>query len=171
MTDCPKCGGLLVPEETDMRCLTCGRRFYSEKPIPMEEVSLSLNHWTPTDLEPDTSGGDCKHPQADRVILTNGRKHCRGCARDKKRAGRQLNQEGKVPPDTGCSYAPSCLNCPFEVCRHDGKGKGMARKTELNAAKVDMDADVESEAERLGVTVRTIIRWRALHIVAFCELK
>ena len=23
--------------------------------------------------------------------------------------------------DTGCEYAPSCLNCPFPVCKYDDK--------------------------------------------------
>ena len=29
------------------------------------------------------------------------------------------SEHRSIPPDEGCDLAPSCLNCPFPICRHD----------------------------------------------------
>lgn len=68
--------------------------------------------------------------------------------------------------DHGCSYAPSCLNCPFEVCRYD---RGFAGNRVSKAmSRLDRDdkiiamrakgMQVEEIAAACGVSGRTVAR-------------
>ncbi len=68
--------------------------------------------------------------------------------------------------DHGCSYAPSCLTCPFEVCRYD---RGFAGNRVSKAmSRVDRDRQItmmrargmqiEEIAEVFGVSGRTVAR-------------
>lgn len=68
--------------------------------------------------------------------------------------------------DHGCSYAPSCLACPFDVCRYD---RGFAgNRVSKAAGRIDRDRQVlemrssgmqvEQIAEACGVSGRTIAR-------------
>lgn len=71
--------------------------------------------------------------------------------------------------DTGCAYAPRCLECPFRVCRYDvGAGLGIRtllsehRDREIREARARGESRTEI-AQRLGVSVRTVDRVQALH--------
>ncbi len=68
--------------------------------------------------------------------------------------------------DHGCSYAPSCLNCPFDVCRYD---RGFAGNRVSKAiSRLDRDRQiismrargmqVEHIAAACGVSGRTVAR-------------
>lgn len=68
--------------------------------------------------------------------------------------------------DHGCSYAPSCLNCPFDVCRYD---RGFAGNRVSKAmSRVDRDKQiasmrasgmqVEQIAKACSVSGRTVAR-------------
>ncbi len=68
--------------------------------------------------------------------------------------------------DHGCSYAPSCLECPFEVCRYD---RGFAGNRVSKAmSRVDRDRQIaemrasgmqiERIAKTCGVSGRTVAR-------------
>lgn len=68
--------------------------------------------------------------------------------------------------DHGCSYAPSCLNCPFDVCRYDRGFAGNRVSKAMN--RVDRDKQiarmrargmqVEQIAQKIGVSGRTVAR-------------
>jgi hypothetical protein len=72
--------------------------------------------------------------------------------------------------DTGCELAPSCLRCPFEVCRFDpvgetGKYQGhviQAKKLDKRRARVDEllgSGLVGREvAAALSISLRTVYR-------------
>ena len=64
--------------------------------------------------------------------------------------------------DTGCDLAPSCLNCPFKVCRYDLPGGERAlmnesRDSAIIEAYYAGDA-AEVLAKRFRLSVRTIRR-------------
>jgi len=69
--------------------------------------------------------------------------------------------------DTGCSLAPSCLNCPFAACIEDYPG--MAQKyhqaardwAKMQWLAVNPGLSMEQVAEAWGVTERTVFRVRA----------
>ena len=68
--------------------------------------------------------------------------------------------------DHGCSYAPSCLSCPFEVCRYDRGFAGNRVSKAIN--RVSRDArilsmryngmQVEQIAKACSVSGRTVAR-------------
>lgn len=68
--------------------------------------------------------------------------------------------------DHGCSYAPSCLNCPFDVCRYDRGFAGNRVSKAMN--RVDRDKQiaemraggmqVEQIAQACGISGRTVAR-------------
>jgi hypothetical protein len=68
--------------------------------------------------------------------------------------------------DHGCSFAPSCLNCPFTVCRYDRGFAGNRVSQAINRVKRDRDVlklrakgmMVEEIAKATGVSGRTIAR-------------
>lgn len=68
--------------------------------------------------------------------------------------------------DHGCSYAPSCLNCPFDVCRYD---RGFAgNRVSKAVSRVERDQritamrasgmQVEQIARACAVSGRTVAR-------------
>ena len=68
--------------------------------------------------------------------------------------------------DHGCTYAPSCLSCPYDVCRYD---KGFAgNRVNKALSRVDRDARilemrksgmlVEEIATECGISGRTVAR-------------
>jgi len=71
--------------------------------------------------------------------------------------------------DTGCKFAPSCLNCPFPEClevlkdrvraegRHISSPKKMARNREIRLAFVQGRTQREI-AKEFGVHIRTVRR-------------
>ena len=64
--------------------------------------------------------------------------------------------------DTGCDLAPSCLRCPFELCRYDMPG-GVAMYWRAGRAQRarelrDGGFTVGEVAETLGVSKRTVHR-------------
>jgi hypothetical protein len=69
--------------------------------------------------------------------------------------------------DTGCSLAPSCLNCPFAVCIEDEPGMAQNyRQAIRDWAKMQWleahpGVSVGQVAEAWSVTVRTVFRVRA----------
>ena len=68
--------------------------------------------------------------------------------------------------DHGCSYAPSCLNCPFDVCRYD-RGfagnrvskaiNGVERDKQITAMRVN-GMQVEQIDSVCGISGRTVAR-------------
>jgi hypothetical protein len=68
--------------------------------------------------------------------------------------------------DHGCSYAPSCLNCPFEVCRYDrgfagnrvSKAAERVRRDEEITAMRASGMQVEQIAQARGISGRTVAR-------------
>lgn len=65
--------------------------------------------------------------------------------------------------DTGCRYAPSCLDCPFPVCKEDDPGwfirnaKAIRREKMLTTIKAEGLSGIQA-ADRFGVSVRHIYR-------------
>jgi hypothetical protein len=68
--------------------------------------------------------------------------------------------------DHGCSYAPSCLSCPFDVCRYDRGFAGnrvsravkrVTRDQEILAMRAS-GMQVEQIAKERGVSGRTVAR-------------
>tara|TARA_Y100000310_G_scaffold133778_1_gene132762 strand:+ start:897 stop:1352 length:456 start_codon:yes stop_codon:yes gene_type:complete len=67
--------------------------------------------------------------------------------------------------DEGCSFAPSCLNCPFTACRYDGPEERKAQNDLLRGvenasilAQRKAGSDVVAIAVNMGRSVRTIHR-------------
>ena len=68
--------------------------------------------------------------------------------------------------DHGCSYAPSCLTCPFEVCRYDRGFAGNRVAKAVNRVERDdqiiamrsSGMQVEHIAKEMGVSGRTVAR-------------
>jgi len=68
--------------------------------------------------------------------------------------------------DHGCSYAPSCLRCPFEVCRYDRGFAGNRVSKAMDRVKRDdriialrsNGMQVEQIAKAFGVSGRTVAR-------------
>lgn len=70
--------------------------------------------------------------------------------------------EGMEYIDTGCEYHPSCLTCPFAVCRYD-LAQGLRTLQILAQAKEAVrmrsgGATVDECARLLGVHPRTVYR-------------
>ena len=66
----------------------------------------------------------------------------------------------RMTGDTGCSYAPSCLECPFERCRYDG-GQRSIRTRERHrkvAALAEEGLRINDIARRANVSLRTVHR-------------
>lgn len=62
--------------------------------------------------------------------------------------------------DTGCDLAPSCLRCPFRVCRYDrqnGRPLMESRNAEI-AAAWERGTSIEQLAERFGLSTRSVHR-------------
>lgn len=61
--------------------------------------------------------------------------------------------------DTGCEHAPSCLACPFEVCRLERRAAGGPgdRRRRILAAYGRLQS-VDSTAAACGVSRRTVFR-------------
>ncbi len=78
-----------------------------------------------------------------------------------------LAQERQLPEnatyrDSGCDLAPSCLTCPFVVCRYDIPGGKRAllaayRDRAISSLRQSGKA-VPVVAQLLGVSVRTVVR-------------
>jgi DNA-binding transcriptional MerR regulator len=68
--------------------------------------------------------------------------------------------------DHGCSYAPSCLKCPFEVCRYDrgfagnrvSKAADRVRRDEEIISMRAKGMQVEQIAKTCGISGRTVAR-------------
>lgn len=68
--------------------------------------------------------------------------------------------------DHGCSYAPSCLNCPFDVCRYDRGFAGNRVSKAINRVTRDQEIiamratgmQVEQIARERGISGRTVAR-------------
>ena len=68
--------------------------------------------------------------------------------------------------DHGCSFAPSCLSCPFTVCRYDRSFAGSRVSQALDRVKRDREVlelrakgmMVEDIATATGVSGRTVAR-------------
>lgn len=58
--------------------------------------------------------------------------------------------------DGGCSFAPSCLACPFAKCRHDYYGEGVALAGPRPALAVEMRRDGYSVEQILDVLGRNL---------------
>lgn len=70
--------------------------------------------------------------------------------------------------DTGCRHAPSCLNCPFEVCTMDDpwvvrrtqtyqrNKETVSRKNEAKALKAELNLNNTEIAVRLGVSRQSV---------------
>ena len=81
-----------------------------------------------------------------------------------KRTRRDAYPEDLVYVDRGCNYHPSCLTCPFVVCRYDMEGGGGIRALQVNeripkllamrrAGKTNREM-----ALALGISVRSVHR-------------
>ena len=66
---------------------------------------------------------------------------------------------GKNHSDQGCHLAPSCLNCPFPVCYLDDP-RAVTSHLKLLQVQQLADLTLEDAAQTLGVTVRTVLRYR-----------
>ena len=69
-----------------------------------------------------------------------------------------------IPPDDGCQYSSSCLECPLPACKHDMPPEELhaeLRRIE-DRKKADMilreGLTAKEAAARLGVTVRSVYR-------------
>ena len=65
--------------------------------------------------------------------------------------------------DTGCEFAPSCLNCPFPYCMEDelkrgGQIKRVASKLERISSLVREGRTQTAIASELDINVRTVRR-------------
>lgn len=68
--------------------------------------------------------------------------------------------------DHGCSFAPSCLNCPFTVCRYDRGFAGNRVSQAIDRVKRDREVlelrakgmMVEEIARATGISGRTVAR-------------
>ena len=73
--------------------------------------------------------------------------------------------------DHGCSYAPSCLTCPFEVCRYDrgfagnrvSKAQDRVKRDDEILAMRASGMQVEHIAKACGVSGRTVARILSRH--------
>lgn len=65
--------------------------------------------------------------------------------------------------DTGCTYHPRCLTCPFERCRYETTGGIPQLRSHANAAEARAlkaaGLDVATIGERLGVQRRQVFRY------------
>jgi len=67
------------------------------------------------------------------------------------------------PPDTGCEYSPSCLDCPLPVCKWDLNSERPNTKTVLRALMIlklhgEDGLGVHRISFWLGCSVRTVQR-------------
>ena len=66
--------------------------------------------------------------------------------------------------DKGCEYAPSCLRCPFEICKHDKGGRLGKRGMPVLAKRTRImelhngGTSARAIARDVGLSVRTIGR-------------
>lgn len=60
--------------------------------------------------------------------------------------------------DSGCRFAPSCLSCPFEVCRLDDPAWRQREQADAIQALRSEGLYHREVAERLGISVRSVIR-------------
>ena len=68
--------------------------------------------------------------------------------------------------DHGCSFAPSCLACPFEVCRYDrgfagnrvSKAQDRVERDRKITRMRERGMQVEQIAEACGISGRTVAR-------------
>ncbi len=73
-----------------------------------------------------------------------------------------MGRDGSVPniPDTGCEFAPRCLECRLPVCRYDLPPRvagALLRMTVLTRFERE-GLTVEELAGRIGVSRRTAFR-------------
>ena len=66
----------------------------------------------------------------------------------------------RMVEDTGCKFAPSCLRCPFEVCRYDEnvRVQRARERTRRIAALLSQGLTPEQTAAHEGVSLRTVHR-------------
>lgn len=87
--------------------------------------------------------------------------------------GNTATDYGAKHPDRGCRYAPSCLDCPFDVCFEDDPyrpefagGLLLSRRSErtiLIEGAIRAGASygrTETIAKQYGVSTRTVFRIR-----------
>ena len=55
----------------------------------------------------------------------------------------------QIPKDTGCSYAPACLECHLPKCRYDDPMQATRERTRLRIAQIQ---------KKTGATERAIYR-------------
>lgn len=60
--------------------------------------------------------------------------------------------------DSGCSLAPSCLNCPFEVCRYDRAAARVGRDAEIRRLYRERGLTFGQLSTRFGLTRKRV--WR-----------
>lgn len=69
--------------------------------------------------------------------------------------------DGTKYADTGCSLAPSCLNCPFEQCRYDVQKQPdrerMERASQIKEM-VDSGFGIDYVAGHFEISRRTLFR-------------
>jgi len=70
------------------------------------------------------------------------------------------------PSDLGCDLAPRCLECPFPLCRYDGKDTAKRLSFVLageKAARLRAEGySIDQIAQRTGCTKRAVYRRLAI---------
>ncbi len=68
--------------------------------------------------------------------------------------------------DQGCEIAPSCLNCPLEICRYDLEGETqwpqIVQMLKLDTLLSIRDMDQDEIGSRLGVSTQQARRLMAM---------
>lgn len=61
--------------------------------------------------------------------------------------------------DDGCTKAPSCLSCPFELCRYDDPLQDLEpRRQMVSRWRTEDHMSLAAIAERLKCSIRTVCR-------------
>lgn len=87
--------------------------------------------------------------------------------------GNTATDYGAKHPDRGCRYAPSCLDCPFDVCFEDDPyrpefaGGMLLSRSKRRTILIEIAlragvtrGDMEALARQFGVSTRTVFRIR-----------
>ena len=67
----------------------------------------------------------------------------------------------------GCDVAPHCLECPLPRCKYDDAKWYILWKMQKKAEKIKTFDGVPAKdlAKTLGISTRTVQRWRGLELV------
>lgn len=76
---------------------------------------------------------------------------------------KNINEYDRDDKDTGCGFAPSCLNCPFPECMEDNPAQRQAFSDQREGAYqiIKMCQEGKSKkviAAKLGISLRTVQR-------------